>query len=406
MRVLLAPEGSRGDVQPLAALGAALARRGAHPVVCAGAESRELVEGFGLEFVSTGRDNRAYLEQNAAALVAGGLAFHRAAGGFMAAAIDAQFEELRVAAQGADVIVGAGVQLGAGSIAEMLGIPYRFVAYCPIVFRSAEHPPFAMTGEGRPWLNRRLWKLFIPTIGAAVGRPLNRKRAELGLAKVRDVYAYMRSERPVLASDPDLGPPPADLEFAVDNVGFLNPPSGGELPGKLELFLRSGPPPVYLGFGSMAQPDSAAVTRILLDAIETLGARAIVHRGWGGLGDAPLPDHVMQVDGIPHDILFPHMACVVHHGGAGTTHTAARAGVPQIVVPHLLDQFYWGRRVERMGLGAPALPRRKLDAEALAARIEAIVGNEIVEERTRDIAERMRERDPLAAAAESILAAL
>jgi vancomycin aglycone glucosyltransferase len=406
MRILLAPEGSRGDVQPLVALGAALAMRGAQAVVCAGPEARELVESHGLEFRTTARDNRAYLQDNAGAVIRGGLAFQRAASHFMVDAFEHQFDTVRAAAEGADAIVGAGIQLGAGSVAEALGIPYRFIAYCPILFASSEHPPFSMTSAGRPWLNRALWRAFLALANTVLRPPLARKRAELGLGPVRDVYAYMRSERPILASDPDLGPEPADLEFAVDAVGFLNPPSGKELPGKLQLFLESGPPPVYLGFGSMPDRDPVSTTRTLLGAVEALGLRAVVGRGWAELGDGALPEHVICVDEIPHDVLFPHMACVVHHGGAGTTQTAARAGVPQILVPHLLDQFYWGRRVERIGLGAPMLPRTQLETGALADRLSVIVGNEIVEERARGIAERMAERDPLGAAADRILDAI
>jgi vancomycin aglycone glucosyltransferase len=148
---------------------------------------------------------------------------------------------------------------------------------------------------------------------------------------------------------------------------------------------------VYLGFGSMTDPDPAAATRLVLEAVQRAGVRAVLSAGWAGLGDLPLPEHVMVVGSVSHAALFRRVAVVVHHGGAGTTTTAARAGVPQILVPHVLDQFHWAHRVAKQGLGPPALPRRRLRAEALAESILAIRDNEILGERAAELGARLRE---------------
>jgi len=116
-----------------------------------------------------------------------------------------------------------------------------------------------------------------------------------------------------------------------------------------------------------------------------VGCRALVSEGWAGLGRVPLPEGVLAIGSVSHARLFPRVAAVVHHGGAGTTTTAARARVPQIVVPHVLDQVYWGRRVEALGLGPPAIRRTRLTAERLAEAIREAILNEVIQERAREL---------------------
>ena len=189
----------------------------------------------------------------------------------------------------------------------------------------------------------------------------------------------------------------------VDQVGYLLPKDDTPLPPKLESFLEAGPAPVYLGFGSMMGSDPAGTTRLLLDAIELAGCRAVLATGWAGLGDGALPDSVFRAGPLPHSSLFPRVAAVIHHGGAGTTATAARSGVPQIIVPHLLDQYYWGHRAHLAGVAPPPLPRTKLSAARLAELISASTDNELLTERARELAERLCTDDPLERAVDSIL---
>ncbi len=405
MRVLLAPEGTRGDVQPLAVLGEALVERGCEVAMCASRDAHTLAEAHGLDFHPLPIDSREWLTGEAAAVHGGPLRLHAAMGRFFHAALAHQFECVAEAARGADLIVGGGVQLGAPSVAEALGVPYRFVAYCPQVFPSQEYPPFVVERDVRsPLVNRALWRFFISTFSILARGALNRQRRALGLGKVGDIYAHMRSPRPLLAADPDLAPAPFDGGPGITQVGFLLPPERGALPGKLSAFLAAGPPPVYLGFGSMPDPDPDRTTRAVVAALEALGVRAVLGGGWAGLGRGTLPEDVMVVDNVPHALLFPRMAAVVHHGGAGTTSMAAWSGVPQVVVPHLLDQFYWGRRVEQLGLGPPMLPRRRLTPSSLAESLALALEVEVIAERARGVGERIRSRDPRSAAADALLA--
>jgi UDP:flavonoid glycosyltransferase YjiC (YdhE family) len=128
--------------------------------------------------------------------------------------------------------------------------------------------------------------------------------------------------------------------------------------------------PVYLGFGSMATSDPEGVVRTFVETVERLGRRGVISAGWARLHSRDLPDSVLPIGEVPHRWLFPRMAAVVHHGGAGTTAAAFRAGVPQVVVPHIADQPYWGRRVHELGVGPPPVRRKDLGVDGLVGALE------------------------------------
>jgi len=404
MRFALAAEGSRGDVQPMLGLAAGLVARGQEVVVCAPPDLRHLVEGRGLDFRPLGTDIHRFLGEHADALRRGPVVSMRLAKKLFGRFLKEQFEALPRAAAGADVIIGAGVQFAGSSIAEAWGIPYRPVAYCPVLFRSGDYPPPVLPNQSLPrWFNRMAWDAFLRFNEWVLRSDLNQHRAALGLDPVPNTYRYMISAHPLLAADEALAPAPDDLSVPVEQVGYLLPKDETPLPEKLELFLEAGPPPVYLGFGSMMDPDPAGTTRLLLDAALRAGCRAILSKGWAGLGNGPLPESVFAAGPLPHANLFPRLAAVVHHGGAGTTATASRSGVPQIVVPHLLDQYYWGRRAHLLGVAPPPLHRLKLTASRLAELISATLDNEVMADRAEELAVKLRVTNPIESAVDAIL---
>jgi vancomycin aglycone glucosyltransferase len=135
------------------------------------------------------------------------------------------------------------------------------------------------------------------------------------------------------------------------------------LPAELETFLTNGAPPIYLGFGSMRAADQAG--HVLLETVRALGLRAILSQGWAGLTPAEASPDILSIGDVSHAQLFPRVAAVVHHGGAGTTTTAARAGRPQVIVPHNYDQFFWAHRIQQLGLGTSGPTRDDLTVETL-----------------------------------------
>jgi vancomycin aglycone glucosyltransferase len=346
-----------------------------------------------MEFRAVGLDVRDGMSQNANALLAGGFATLRAAYAWFRATACEQLANLSKLTRDVDRIVGAAIQIGAPSAAELHGIPYRYVIFCPALLPSAEHPPITIAAQSLPrWLNSLAWKSFVLSNDLLLKGLLNRHRAQLGLDSVDDVNAYILGERPVVAVDRELARVPEDCPIEVDQIDCLHAMTGAPLPSKLEAFLAQGPPPVYIGFGSMPDPSPARSTRVLLEAVRAVGCRALISEGWAGLGDGPLPEGVLRVGSVTHAHLFPRVAAAVHHGGAGTTTTAARCGVPQVVVPHAADQFYWGRRVETLGLGPPPLPRKHLTARDLSEALAATLDNEWLHSRAAEIRDRIRER--------------
>ena len=178
---------------------------------------------------------------------------------------------------------------------------------------------------------------------------------------------------PVLyAYSPTLLPPPDwPSRFHVTGAWFLDPPPDWQPPPDLVAFLEGGPPPVYVGFGSMTSADPDATLALVLDALSRAGQRGVLLHGWAGLGTGrELPDTVFALDDVPHSWLFPRMAALVHHGGAGTTVAGLRAGIPSVVTPLTADQPSWGRIVHRLGAGPRPIPFRRLTATRLSRGFE------------------------------------
>jgi vancomycin aglycone glucosyltransferase len=390
MRIALAVEGTRGDVHPLLSLGERFQRAGHEVRVCAPPDFEGDARERGFEFRAIGPSVREFLDTHADAIAGGGLHALRECDRYTRRALAWQLACLPDAIAGADRLFAAGVQFGAASAAELQGIPYRYLVYCPTLFPSREHAPFLLPVATLPaWGNRVAWALLRLFMWTQPRRLVNRARRRVGLPPVRDLFRHWLGQRPILAADAELAPAPRDWRSPVVQIPCLHPLRPEPLPAKLESFLDAGPPPVVVGFGSMTDPDPARTTAAILQAVSSLGCRAIVSRGWARLGGAPLPEGVMEIGPVSHAALFPRAAAVVHHGGAGTTTTAARAGVPQLLVPHLLDQFYWAGRVQRLGLGPTQLPRPRLTARSLATSLAEIFGNELLAERARSFGERL-----------------
>jgi len=189
-------------------------------------------------------------------------------------------------------------------------------------------------------------------------------------------------------------PKPADWgsHISISGFYFLSLASNYTPDPELLAFLRAGPPPVYIGFGSIVVDDPNAMTQLIFEAVKQTGQRALVSKGWGGLGadQFGIPDGVFMLGNVPHDWLFRCVSCVVHHGGAGTTAAGIKAGRPTVVVPFFGDQPFWGAMVARAGAGPSPIPHKQLTAEKLAAAIaEALKPSSM--ERARELADKISE---------------
>jgi UDP:flavonoid glycosyltransferase YjiC (YdhE family) len=382
MKVLLVAVGSRGDVQPMLALALRLRERGHEIQFCAPPNFEPWLAGHGLTVRGIGRDFQAFLNQI-------GTRVHRALA-VVRHDIELQFAQLEELAGRADVILGASLTCAGSSLGRKLGIPYAYVAYTPSLLPSAEHPAPTCPYFHLPrfvnrftwWTTEVFWNLLFRKI-------LNGERRRLGLPEVRNVFRHVIEDAPViLASEPLLGRPPSAAPDVTQTGAWFLPETDG-LDPQLEAFLGQGPPPVYIGFGSMTDRHAARTSALVVQAVRAAGLRAIVGRGWAGLeGAAGAPD-LHFVGSVPHGKLFPRVAAVVHHGGAGTTSAAARAGVPQLVVPHLLDQFYFAHQVQTLGLGPRPIWRSRLSARRLASALQVCAGDSDLRARAAAFAGRM-----------------
>lgn len=369
MQVLLSSIGTRGDVQPIVALGLELQALGHRARLCVPPNFKEWVESYGLECVPIGPD----LKKMTGGTVSGKPVLPSPEQMQMMAEqmVRGQFQVIAEAARDCDLIVAAtALQIATRSIAEFRGIPYVFTAYCPAVLPSSKYPP-PSHGEATSGYHSRslseaeteqLWKQNEQSFHR-FSAVLNEERAKLGLDPVTNVQRHMFTDRPWLAADPVLAPvfPSANMEVVQPGAWMLTDPI--PLPDDLEEFLADGEPPVYLGFGSMRASDQTG--HMLIEAARALGLRAILSQGWANLTSDDMGSDCISIGDVSHATLFPRVAAIVHHGGAGTTTSAARAARPQVIIPHNYDQFYWSQRVRQLGVGVSGPLRDKLTVDSL-----------------------------------------
>jgi len=316
------------------------------------------------------------------------------------------------ACRGMDLVIAGigGVFIGI-AIAEKLGLPLVQAYYIPFTPTRA-YPSFLLP-QMPLWpggaLNRlsyriaqqMMWQGFRSADKLARKRVLDLPPAPfLGpfnadcLQRTPILYGYSPSVIP--------RPPDWDENTHVTGYWFLHPADDWSPPPALLAFLQADPPPIYVGFGSMSSRNAEQTADLILQALERAKQRAVILSGWGGLRKADLPDSVFMVESVPFSWLFPRVAAVVHHGGAGTTSAGLRAGVPSVVIPFFGDQPFWGRRVAALGVGPEPIPRRKLTAERLAQAIQQAVTDPMMRQQAADLGVKIRAEDGIARAVDVI----
>lgn len=378
MRALLSAVGTRGDVQPIVALALAVRALGHDVRLAVPPNFVAWAHGFGLEAAPVGVEMRAPAK-GAAPLTEEQLRALRAS---MPDLITDQFEKVGAAAEGCDVILGANAhQYAARSIAERRAVPYVTALDAPVALPSRELAPPPLPGQawelGTPASNDARWTAERAAWNARALERVNHNRARLGLAPIDDVLGWNVTDQPWLATDAALGPAPESVAGKVFQTGAWILANDATLSGEVASFLAGGAAPIHLGFGSMPAPSGAGAALVL--AVRAAGHRAILSRGWAEL-EATASDDVLVVDEVDQRALFPRVAAVVHHGGAGTTAAAARAGVPQLVVPMFGDQHYWAHRVRTLGLGHAMPAASVTDASALATSLREALAPSVAEQ--------------------------
>jgi sterol 3beta-glucosyltransferase len=415
MRITILTAGSRGDVQPYMALGSALQRAGHTVTLSALGIFERWIREAGLGFASV-PDFREFfqlreVQQTHLEFIQNPLKFPAKFLGIIRQArslFTDMFTDLWQACQEAEFIIASFMTFAGIDCAAKLNRP-ACLAFLQPLTPTVDFPMFflppGLTLGGR---YNRLTHILTEKIAwwfvlRSIYNPWRQKTlgfpplseyplASFRKARVPTLYAYS----PVVLSKPRDWP----AWCHVTGYWFLNKPEGFRPTPALLRFLEAGPPPIYIGFGSMTTEEPQRLTKIALSALQMTDQRGILLSGWAGLSSTQLPQSVFCLDDIPHDWLFPQMAAVVHHGGAGTTGASLRAGIPTILTPFMFDQFGWGRILPHLGVGPKSIPAQELTAEKLAAAIQMAVMDKTIHERAAEIGRSIRSEDGAARAIE------
>ncbi|MEU3611905.1 glycosyltransferase [Streptomyces sp. NPDC006872] len=402
--------GSRGDVAPFTGLGHALVRAGHEVTLVTHERFAPLVAGSGVGFHPLPVDPRAELESEQ------GRGLHRSSTGpgkllrvarMARTLVGRMTDDLMIAARAADaLLLAASVAPLGHTIAEGLSLPSLDLALQPVAPTREFAPPLLGGGSWGAAANRLAGhgvELAVEQIFAPV---LPTVRARLGLPAVRRPIAGLRARgrrgRPVLHGfSPLVVPRPPDWRAELGVTGYWWPyDRESRLPPALREFLDAGPPPVFVGLGSATVPDPRRLSVEVVRALRRAGLRGVIQRGWAGL--AADGDDMLTVDDVPHSLLFPETAAVVHHCGAGTTAAGVRAGVPAVPVPIQFDEAFWADRLVALGVAPAPVPLRRLTADTLADALVRVTRDPGYRERARELGAGVREEDGVTRVVEAV----
>ena len=388
--------GTQGDIRPCVALGQGLHRAGYPVRIATSTNFAELVRGAGLEFHPLTADFQTMLEADrtiadqALNLRAMARIFRERYASWAVNWVD----EGLTASAGAGLLIGvSNSTLLAKALAEAQGIPFAIARLQPLT-PSRELPPMVLSGSrhklpgmlslgAHHLLFQMIWGVMRPAINDIV-------RPQLGLPRYPKFGPYLfqralHKAKVINGFSKHVLPRPVDWPESSQVTGywFFREPHWRP-PVALSEFLAAGSKPVYIGFGSMISSNATEFTKTVLAAVKKSGRRAVLASGWGGMSgeDGPQSEQIFFLRHAPHDWLFPRMSVAVHHGGAGTTAAAVRAGIPSVIVPFYGDQPFWARCLHRQGVSPPAVERKAITADTLASALAATQHPAMIERAT------------------------
>ncbi|OKH55796.1 glycosyl transferase [Calothrix sp. HK-06] len=415
MHITILTIGSRGDVQPYLAFAVSLKNAGYHVRLATHAKFEQDIRAYGLEFaLINGNPQDAFTSE-------AGQKFMQTKNPLMMPSRFAQalepimktaIEDSWNACQGTDVIIAGSIVFWGFDIAQKLRVPFYYAAMQP--FTATKE--FPIQGTPPEWekfggwynkltyqvLNQIFWFIFRNSTNQFRHNIL--KMPKLGIYPPPLTYMKRAKINFLNAISPLVVPKPSDwLEHEhMTGYWFLDAPSDFVPPKDLVEFIQAGSPPVYIGFGSMAGKQAEKVAEIALAALIKTKQRGIFLTGWSEIENIELPENIFKISAISHDWLFPQMACIVHHGGAGTTAATFRAGVPGIIIPFLGDQAFWGYRSRKLGVSPATITYNKLNEDNLAVAIMKGIEDKDIRQKAAILGENIRAENGVKAAVEII----
>lgn len=378
--------GTRGDVEPFIALGAALIKHGIHVRIATPHTFASFARQHGLDVLSLPGDPVQLARSLVVQAGVSRIGAIRSITRFVLPLARKIYETLRQECAGSNVIVHSFLMTLAGyEIARDLGVPDFSAQFFPIFAPTDQFPALTFPEKN-----------FIKPLNKYYNLLTHRLNNAIYWLGSRFVYNLVRRESPHLPPldgwpfRASIERPATPLLFAISpsvldqNTGwqegvhvtgywFLEPHTDWHPPDELDGFISNGTPPIYIGFGSTSAAKAQWQAQVAIKALEISGQRGILFMPSDNIDGIKLPPSIFRIDSVPHPWLFPRMTAVVHHGGAGTTAQGLRAGIPNIIVPFTTDQPYWARRVEKLGAGPEPIPARYLTAEKLASAIHLAV---------------------------------
>lgn len=400
MQVAVLAHGSRGDIQPMVAVADALMQRGHTVRMTVNSNATEWVRRCGIDVVPFVFDAEAYLRSPGGkkALADGKIAtFFRTLAAQEHEHNQDTTRAMSEACEGADLVLSTIMTAFRGvSLGEALGVPHAMLSTMPIYVTGAFTSYLARQRDLRVrWLNKLTWRAYLGLYWMGHKKAFNDGRRALGLAPWRSRPA-LEHEAAIHMYSHHLVPLPDDCpnvmwqsDFAPLSRELRARLGESSLPDGLEAWLDAGPPPVFFGFGSMPVLDPAAMLALATRVSERHGVRALIGAGWTEYELKGDSERVFIAPAFDHDQVLPRCRAAVHHGGAGTTHVALRAGCPSLICSIFADQPLWGHRVAELGVGA-TFPFQKMSERRLSDALELLLTDEVAQ-RAADLGARLRD---------------
>jgi vancomycin aglycone glucosyltransferase len=378
MKIACVILGTRGDVQPMVALGTGLIKNGHEVIICAPPENEELARQNNCKFIAFGPGIKKLVKESPEGQKGGVAVKITPAQGKKL--FGDQINLLPGLIKGVDLVLGAGIVVGVHTAADILKVPYRYVAFYPIMLGTTKDDPLKnriLFGFGRSMMNLILKSL------------VNKNRAKYGLSPINDIWKHWLGDNVVVACDKELNAARSGVAFTFTQTGFMLLQSKSVLPGNVEDFLQSGKPPVYIGFGSNPIVNPEKYTGMFEQVRDNTNQRLIISKGWAELPVIDTRD-ILFVDELPFELLFSRLAAVIYHGGTGTMAAIARAGIPQAAFPFMGDQFDNSKKIVEIGLGPKTCDFKKITPGAISTAIIDCVTNESYRKNAAEISKRLQ----------------
>jgi UDP:flavonoid glycosyltransferase YjiC (YdhE family) len=404
MKITILTLGSRGDVQPFIALGASLNNAGHSVRIATSKNFKQFTNDHGLEFGAIALDIRQILDsyEGREIMQSGGniirtMSRIKSIMETSKPILERTIEDIWLSCQGSDRIVIGGLLFPFGEyISQLYPVPVFLSSHTPrTLTANFQHPWFPNYPHSFPFGKRLYHRMSFQLADYLVMRmitPTFNHFLKLRFGNHLKVKTQNNKHPILYCYSPCVIPNPPEWSSNVQVIGYwyFRNDSQWQPSTELDEFLKSDPKPIYIGFGSMSSSDTDRMSEIVMQALKISGQRGILLRGWGGLQKRNLSNKVIFVDEVPHDWLFPRVSLVVHHGGAGTTGAALRAGVPSIIVPHFADQPFWSQRIYELGCSSRPIPLKHLTSPKLANAIKTTLNDPMIKQRTLCISKKIQ----------------